>query len=99
MCVALGDREDEAWSLVGLAALVERRGEPERAALLLGAADRLLGNMGASFKPYEHRLHERVSTALHQTLGAETLARLLAEGSALDDTSLVTQAAGADRPG
>ena len=99
VCVALGDREDEAWSLVGLAALVERRGEPERAALLLGAADRLLGNMGASFKPYEHRLHERVSTALHQTLGAETLARLLAEGSALDDTSLVTQAAGADRPG
>ena len=58
------------------------------------AADRLLGNMGASFKPYEHRLHERVSTALHKTLGADTLARLLAEGSALDDTSLVTQAAG-----
>ncbi len=98
LCVELGDREDEAWCLVGLAALAERRGDAERAALLLGAADRLLDAMGASFKPYEQRLHERVSHALVATLGAERLATVLADGRALDSASLLAQAAEAEPP-
>ena len=98
LCVELGDHEDEAWCLVGLAALAERRGEPRRAAVLLGAADALLGAMGASFKPYEQRLHERVGAALALALEPEVLRSALADGRALDVGSLVAQLRGADTP-
>ena len=98
LCVELGDQEDEAWCLVGLAALAERRGEPRRAAVLLGAADALLGAMGASFKPYEQRLHERVGAALALALEPEVLRSALADGRALDVGSLVAQLRGADTP-
>jgi predicted ATPase/DNA-binding SARP family transcriptional activator len=97
LCLELGDREDEAWCLVGLAALAERRRESERAALLLGAADALLGAMGASFKPYERRLHEQVRAALAAALEPEALRSALAAGRALDVGSLLARE-GADTP-
>jgi len=53
-----GDKEDLAWCLEGLAGLAAATGHGERAALLLGAARSLLEQMGASFKPFERRLHE-----------------------------------------
>jgi predicted ATPase/DNA-binding SARP family transcriptional activator len=53
-----GDKEDLAWCLEGLAGLAAATGRGERAALLLGAAESLLGQMGATFKPFERRLHE-----------------------------------------
>jgi predicted ATPase/DNA-binding SARP family transcriptional activator len=89
LCIELGDREDEAWCLVGLAALAERRGEPGEAAHLLGAADGLLDSMGASFKPYEQSLHRRVGTELTGALDPAALERALADGRALDATSLL----------
>jgi tetratricopeptide (TPR) repeat protein len=92
LCVELGDKEDEAWCLVALAALAERRGEADRAALLLGAADRLLEEMEASFKPYERDLHERTTRALLQRLREDELAELALRGRQLGAEELLAEA-------
>jgi hypothetical protein len=43
-----------------------RGGDHERAARLLGAAERLLSGMGATLKPYEQRLSERGAELEHR---------------------------------
>lgn len=55
--------------MIALAAIAEHRDEIERAAGLLGAADGLLEQMGASLKPYERDLHQHTTEALRARLG------------------------------
>jgi tetratricopeptide (TPR) repeat protein len=62
-CLAVDDKEDIAWCLVAFAAVHAQEGDHELPARLLGAAERLLSGMGATLKPYEQRLSERVERA------------------------------------
>jgi hypothetical protein len=64
-----GDKEDLAWSLLGLAALAARRDQAEQAAQLLGAGTSLLTDMGADFKPFERQLHAQTESAVLESLG------------------------------
>ena len=78
-----GDREDLAWILEGLAALAAARGQGERAALLLGAADAQLAVMGADHKPYERSLRGRTEAALASLPGEPPIAETVGRGAAL----------------
>lgn len=81
--VQLGDREDIAWCMLASAAIAERQGDPRTGAMLLGAAEGMLSEMGAAFKPYERRLHARTSEALLRTLGHDDNNELRARGRSL----------------
>jgi predicted ATPase/DNA-binding SARP family transcriptional activator len=82
-----GDKEDLAWCLEGFAALEAAEDRGEHAAELLGAADTLLTEMGADFKPFERRLHEETMTRALELCGADLFATAMARGTQaeLDD--------------
>jgi predicted ATPase/DNA-binding SARP family transcriptional activator len=86
LCRAVGDAEDVAWCLVAFAALAA---EPVRAATLLGAADRVLGDLGALFKPYERSRYARTRDRAVDAIGAAAYdaahAAGAARGAAVDD--------------
>jgi tetratricopeptide (TPR) repeat protein len=78
-----GDKEDLAWCLEGLAGLSAATGGGDRAALLLGAAQSLLEQMGGDFKPFERRLHETTRDQASALCGADELATLAERGASL----------------
>ena len=78
-----GDREDIAWSLLGLSAVEIENGNGQRGALLLGAARRVLTEMSAAFKPFEHQLDERTDERSRALNGHEEHRAAVARGLAL----------------
>jgi predicted ATPase len=92
-----GDKEDLAWCLEGLAALSAATGRAEAAALLLGASRSLLEQMGASFKPFERRLHEGTVERASALCGAEELGAMIEQGAALSLAEAVEVAQAAAR--
>ena len=78
-----GDREDIAWSLLGLSAVEIENGNGQRGALLLGAARRVLSEMSAAFKPFEHQLDERTDERSRALNGHEEHRAAVARGLAL----------------
>ncbi|MBA2476259.1 MAG: tetratricopeptide repeat protein [Actinobacteria bacterium] len=84
LCLELGDKEDVAWCLVGLAAAATKGGDATRGAVVLSAADALLGSMGALPKPYERGLQERTLAAIRDRLDEASFEAAWAEGRALE---------------
>jgi predicted ATPase/DNA-binding SARP family transcriptional activator len=82
-----GDKEDMAWCLLGIAGLASAAGDGDRAAMLLGAAVELLDAMGASFKPFERRLHDTTAGRARVLCGEDAFedARRRGAGLALDE--------------
>ncbi len=89
ICRSLGDKEDLAWCLEGFAAIAAAEGDPARAGLLLGAAERLLEDMGASLKPFERQLHQETRGSVLERLGAAGLAAVASRGAALSTDEVV----------
>ena len=54
-----GDQLNIGHCLAGIAGMVARLGQPERAARLFGAADKLLTGIGAAVWPIDERDYER----------------------------------------
>ena len=77
------DKEDMCWALVGFGALAAARRHGERAAILMGAAERLLDEMGAAFKTFERSLHDGAATRAETLLGAQAYAEAHAAGTRL----------------
>jgi predicted ATPase/class 3 adenylate cyclase len=94
LCRDLGDKEDLAWCLEGFAAIAAAEGEPGRAGLLLGAAEALLGNMGAALKPFERQLHEETVASVRESLGEAGLADAVSRGAGLSTDDSVELALG-----
>ena len=90
------DKEDLAWCLEGLAAVAVRRDDGERASTLLGAAGELLTRMGADFKPFERRLHERTETQATVLCGPEAHAAASERGAKLSLDAALAVAFGDD---
>jgi non-specific serine/threonine protein kinase len=90
---AAGDKEDLCWCLVGMAALAAARGEGERAARLLGAADGLLAQIGGQYKPFERRLHDDTEVSLSRLLIEDSLKVLRAAGAAMATEDVLDYAA------
>jgi len=83
LCRQLGDKEDLAWCLEGFAALAAAEGDTERAALLVGAAGRLLEDMGAALKPFERQLHDETLGFVIAGLGDAAATRVMQRGATL----------------
>lgn len=67
----------------GLAAVAISANGHEKAARLIGAAERLFERAGVTLEPTEHEMHERSMTAIRSDLGATRLVELKAEGRAM----------------
>jgi tetratricopeptide (TPR) repeat protein len=102
---SVGRRMVAAWFVSELAAPELGLGRPERAAVLVGAADQALLRLGAVRTPGDRPEHERVLGDLRATLGEQGFRRLHAEGARLpldevvrlalaDDAEAVAQAPG-----
>jgi hypothetical protein len=83
LCRATGNREDSAWSLLGLAAASVAKGDGERGAILLGAARSVLTQMGADFKPFERHLDEATERQSRSLLADAGYEAALRRGSSL----------------
>ena len=84
-----GDQEDLAWCLLGIAGLCAERGDGQRAALLLGAAEAHLEQMGAALKPFERHLHDDTEARARSLLGHEEFADIRRRGAAAPIDSVV----------
>jgi predicted ATPase len=89
-------RRTIAYALVGIAAILRGRGELERAARLVGAADETVESIGASFEPVERDLRSETVAALEAKLGIKGLERGLAEGRALGLEQAIAEALAGD---
>lgn len=78
---AAGRRMLAAWFVSDLAGPELGLGRPERAAVLVGAADAALRSLGAVRAPGVRPHHEAVVRGLRQTLGEPTFRRLHDEGT------------------
>lgn len=89
LALRLGFVEVEATDLVGLAAVAVGEGEPRRAALRLGRADRLLEVTGGRWDPVEERVWTRTCVAIELAVGRRGLESGIREGRELATSSLV----------
>jgi hypothetical protein len=88
----VGDHEDLAWCLIGLAAIASRTRQTYDGARMLGFTLALLEQIGATMKPFERSLYERTRTTLDSALGAARFAAALREGELLQLSDVVTLA-------
>jgi predicted ATPase/DNA-binding SARP family transcriptional activator len=84
-----GDQEDLAWLVEGFAALAASRGQADRAATLLGAADAFLTAMSADHKPFERRLRDETAGAIERLIGPSAAAELVARGRAMPPADVI----------
>ena len=79
----IGDQANLSYFLEGLAVVAGKEGEAEHSARLLGAAERLLEEAGASvynyYKP-DRPLYERTTANVRSRLGEEGFEEVRAEG-------------------
>jgi predicted ATPase/DNA-binding CsgD family transcriptional regulator len=78
-----GASEDLARAAASVAVLAAARGEPERAARLLGASETLRETVGLALALPERAAYERASAWVRDQLGKEAYERALAAGRAL----------------
>ena len=90
----LEDKEDLAWCLEGFAGLAAARQEGERAAVLLAAADTLLSEIGADFKPFERQLHDSTEASARDLCSEEVFAEATRKGAAMTLDQALDCAAG-----
>lgn len=95
-------REDEwaiPYGLSSLAAIATERGEFERAATLVGAAEAMMEAQGAAWPPDERQQYERTVATLTDTMGSMEFERVRAAGRSLASREAVDFALGADSAG
>jgi predicted ATPase/DNA-binding CsgD family transcriptional regulator len=87
-----GDHRGVAESLTGIAAVLARRGEPERAVILSGTAGRILAEANATL--WRSNRDDAIATSrdLLATLGEARFAALLREGESLPLREAVSRA-------
>jgi tetratricopeptide (TPR) repeat protein len=90
----LDDRYRIGECLDGLAAVAARDGRPERAARLLGAADRLREATGYALHPAFQRAHERSVELARTALGEAAFAAAWAAGRDLSLDAAIAEAEG-----
>jgi hypothetical protein len=80
----VSDRTNASYCLQGLAAVAVSRGESDRAARLLGAAEVLLETAGIPlYAQVDLELHQRAADAAREQLGERAWAEAWEEGRAM----------------
>jgi DNA-binding CsgD family transcriptional regulator len=88
----MGNRENQAEWLAGVATLAAARAEPEQAARLFGAAEALRDALGHAFTLPERAAFERGADAARAALAPATFATAETAGQALSLDQAVTEA-------
>ncbi|MDQ5809600.1 MAG: hypothetical protein M3358_02400 [Actinomycetota bacterium] len=89
----VSDRTNAAYCMQGLAAVTASRGEPDRAARLLGAAEALLETAGVPlYAQVDLELHQRAADAAREQLGERAWAAAWDEGRAMSFEEAVAYA-------
>jgi predicted ATPase len=83
LCRSLGRRMMAAWTVSEMAGPELGLGRPERAAVLVGAADAALGQLDADRHPGDRPEHARVMAGLRAALDPARFAELTAAGAAM----------------
>lgn len=91
-----GDEFMKPFALSGFAAIATDRGEFERAATLVGAAEAMMEAQGAAWPPDERRHYERMLSALPESMGATAFARARAAGQSKSRPEAVAYALGTE---
>jgi tetratricopeptide (TPR) repeat protein len=89
-----GDEWAMPYGISGLAAIAAERGELERAAMLVGAAEAMMESQGAAWPPDERVHYERMLTLLPGEMGAGDFDRARAIGHAMSPDEAVDFALG-----
>ncbi len=79
----IGYKDQMAWDLAGLGGVAVAKRQGERAARLLGAADKWFHTVGHAIDPTERDEHDRYIMAAREQLGETVFARAWAEGQAM----------------
>jgi predicted ATPase/DNA-binding SARP family transcriptional activator/class 3 adenylate cyclase len=79
----LGNKESIVLGLAAFAGIISLKGDAERAAQLLGAADALCDRLGAFRDQVQRYDYPRPDSLLHERLGEERFAAAWAEGRAM----------------
>jgi tetratricopeptide (TPR) repeat protein len=82
-CYEIGERWGVAWGLQGLGAVALARGEPERAARLLGAASAVRDAVDFSLSEEERASYEALRNTLQEALNESAFRAAWAQGRAM----------------
>jgi tetratricopeptide (TPR) repeat protein len=94
-------REDEwlfPYVLNGLAAVAAERGDHQRAATLIGAAEAMVEEQGAQWPPDEREHYDRTVAKLNEAMGSTAYERVRDVGRARGSREAVDHALAAGRP-
>jgi hypothetical protein len=92
LCDELGDRVTSAWCLAGLGSAAALDEEPERAARLWGAAERLRAALGCRAAPAARATYERAMAQARAQLGDQAFAAAWDAGAALSLDEAIAEA-------
>lgn len=90
----VSDQTVLAWCLAGLGTAAALGDQPERAARLWGAAERLRQSIGCRTAPAARAVYERAMAAARAELGEEAFAAVWAAGQALPLAQALAEALG-----
>jgi non-specific serine/threonine protein kinase len=92
LCHEMGDRVTSAWCLAGLGSAAALDQQPERAARLWGAAERLCAALGCRPAPAARATYERAVALARAQLGEAAFAAAWAAGAALSLAEAIAEA-------
>jgi tetratricopeptide (TPR) repeat protein len=96
---SIGDKFNTPFVFSGLASIAVERGQFERAATLVGAAERLMEEQHMAWPPDERPHYERLLTVLPDSMGADGFERARAAGRSMATDDAVDLALGAAAAG
>jgi tetratricopeptide (TPR) repeat protein len=95
ICDRIGDQFTRPFAMSGLAAIATERGEFERAATLVGAAEAIMEAQHTAWPPDERPHYERMLAVLPEAMGSTEFDRARAAGHSMASSETVKFALGA----
>ena len=95
---AIGDRFNTPFVFSGLASIATERGDFERAATLVGAAETLMEAQHMAWPPDERPHYERLLAVLPESMGAEAFEVARAAGKSTPTQTAIQLALGVGGP-
>ena len=94
ICDAIGDRFTLPFAFSGLAAIATARGQSERAATLVGAAESIMEANNMAWPPDERPHYERMLAELPAAMGTDAFEQARASGRSMSTEAAVDRALG-----
>jgi hypothetical protein len=92
ICVRIGDQFTRPFAIAGLAAVATERGQYERAATLVGAAESIMEAQAMAWPPDERPHYERMLADLPEAMGDQPFEQARSAGRAMPADDLIAYA-------